>query len=676
MPFRQWLPSPRSSRSRFGLGVRGSRVRWVRNVALPGITRLLDKGDYYAAFHLARQAKRYLPDDPQLQAHWRSLAVQVSISTTPPGANIYVRDYLAAEDSGAWESLGRSPLEQILIPSGHLRWRVTKEGFDDVEGATAWAGALFGTLSFALHPRGIAPPGMVFVPGGAHRLRGGPAVKLEDYWLDKYEVTNRQFQEFVNASGYQRRELWKHPFVKDGQTLSWEQAMAGFRDTTGRPGPSTWEMGSYQEGQSDFPVSGVSWYEAAAYAQFAGKSLPTIYHWDRAAGANAPRSPGNQLIDVLVLRSNFTGKGAARVGSYQSVSPYGAYDMTGNVKEWSWNADGGALEARRYLLGGGSGDPDYMAWIPDRIPPFERSRTYGFRCAKYPAPVPGALRAPVENPVRDYSKEKPGSDEIFQVYKSIYAYDRTDLRPMVESVDDSSEHWRKEKITFDAAYGGERVIAYLFLPKNASPPYQVVVYFPGAGLFLKSISFLDMPFSDFIVRSGRALLYPIYQDTYERRVPAAQRGPNFDRDRGIQWFKDLGRSIDYLETRSDIDHRKLAYYGFSMGGPWGAIFMALDQRIRVGVFLAGGLRSDRPPPESDGIHFAPRVRQPVLMVNGRNDHGFPLETAQRPLFRLLGAPENDKRHLVFDTGHVVPRQIFIREILEWLDRYLGPVNTR
>ena len=57
-----------------------------------------------------------------------------------------------------------------------------------------------------------------------------------------------------------------------------------FRDKTGRPGPSTWELSTYAEGQADYPVTGVNWYEAAAYAEFVGKSLPTVYHWDEAAG--------------------------------------------------------------------------------------------------------------------------------------------------------------------------------------------------------------------------------------------------------------------------------------------------------------------------------------------------------------------------------------------------------
>ena len=94
--------------------------------------------------------------------------------------------------------------------------------------------------------------------------------RLGEFALDRYEVTNRQFKEFIDHGGYERREYWKAPFHEDGRTLSWEQAMARFRDPTGRPGPSTWESGRYPAGKDHHPVSGVSWYEAAAYAVFAG----------------------------------------------------------------------------------------------------------------------------------------------------------------------------------------------------------------------------------------------------------------------------------------------------------------------------------------------------------------------------------------------------------------------
>src|SRR5262249_30985154 len=79
------------------------------------------------------------------------------------------------------------------------------------------------------------------------------------------------------------------------------------------------------------------------------------------------------------------------------------------------------------------------------------------------------------------------------------------------------------------------------------------------------------------------------------------------------------------------------------------------------------------PPEIEPLNFAPRVKVPTLMLNGRDDFMFPLESSQIPLFHLLGASNAEKRHMVFDSGHVPPGNLLVRESLDWLDRYLEPV---
>ena len=113
--------------------------------------------------------------------------------------------------------------------------------------------------------------------------------------------------------------------------LSWAEAMQGFVDRTGRPGPATWEAGDFPEGRADFPVGGVSWYEAAAFAEFAGKSLPTLEHWWAAAGR--PRGSAD-----LIALSNFRGQGPVAADSTDATTAFGAVDMAGNLREWCWNA--------------------------------------------------------------------------------------------------------------------------------------------------------------------------------------------------------------------------------------------------------------------------------------------------------------------------------------------------
>ena len=161
-------------------------------------------------------------------------------------------------------------------------------------------------------------------------------------------MTNREFKRFVDAGGYaQPRATGREPFVDDdGRELSCGRGDGPLPDRTGRPGPATWEVGDYPDGHGELPVTGVSWYEAAAYAAFAGKSLPTIYHWDRVALTWASG-------DIVPL-SNLTGSALLPVGSTRAMNRYGTYDLAGNAREWCVNE---SSRGGRFILGGGWNDP-------------------------------------------------------------------------------------------------------------------------------------------------------------------------------------------------------------------------------------------------------------------------------------------------------------------------------
>jgi dienelactone hydrolase len=172
------------------------------------------------------------------------------------------------------------------------------------------------------------------------------------------------------------------------------------------------------------------------------------------------------------------------------------------------------------------------------------------------------------------------------------------------------------------------------------------------------------------------MLYPIYKGTYERFVPGSADDPIQVRDETIAASKDLGRSIDYLSSRKDIDSEKLAYLGASWGAEVSPIVLAVESRLKTAVLLSGGMNSFYGAlPEINAVNFLGRVKIPILMVNGRYDSILPVETAQTPMFRLIGTPAADKRHVILISGHSVNspevRNETIREVLSWLDRYLG-----
>jgi len=101
-------------------------------------------------------------------------------------------------------------------------------------------------------------------------------------------------------------------------------------------------------------------------------------------------------------------------------------------------------------------------------------------------------------------------------------------------------------------------------------------------------------------------MFPVYKATYERGDGLMSAFPNTTssyRDHVITWFKDLGRSIDYLETRPDIDHNKLAYEGVSWGACMGALFPAVEGRLKTLVLILGGFYLQKRLPEVDQLNF-------------------------------------------------------------------------
>ena len=185
--------------------------------------------------------------------------------------------------------------------------------------------------------------------------------------------------------------------------------------------------------------------------------------------------------------------------------------------------------------------PTYIFNNPDARSPFDRGANFGFRCARY-RPVPFTARAaqPLVPPGRDYSKEKPVDDQVFAAYKSLYTYDKSPLHATIEATEQNS-NWTRQRITIDAAYGHERMAVYLYLPKSGAPPYQTIVLFPAGGASHDhTLNNLDAYLPDFIIKNGRAIVFPIFKGTFERvdgRSASREDDSNTYRDHVIQWSK-------------------------------------------------------------------------------------------------------------------------------------------
>jgi len=647
---------------------RYSRIRWATDVAIPEARRLAGQAKYFDAFLIAQRARETVPNDANLGELWSDITRRATVTSSPEGADISIASVTGTE----WIALGQSPLKDITVPIGSIRFKAEKRGFRTAEDLS-----LLFPPSLILLADGTGPSEMVRAAAAPRGTRvylfpGADPVAIEfpELWIDRTEVTNRAFKAFIDAGGYRRRELWTAPFVRGSTTLTFEQGMALLVDTTGRPGPATWEGGTYPAGQDDYPVRGVNWYEAAAFAAFSGKQLPTIVHWRAISGL--------QSVGDLMPRANLSGPGPRPAGAQSIPGRSGTVNLIGNVKEWVVNSGGGNL---RFTLGGAWDEQGYMAWEPDARDAFERAPDFGFRCARFdPGDATPSLYAGVfQRPARDFAAETPVDDKIFDAYRRFYAYDHTPIKATVRTHDDSPVDWNVELVTFPAPYGGETILARVYVPKRGTPPYQAVIFMTGAAQFvLRSPGDAEARAVPPIVRAGRLVIAPVVKGAYERHTPEfdpeTPKNSTLWRDYAVAWHKDIARTMDYLQTRSDVDPERIGFMGISRGASMIPITMAQDPRIRTAALIVPGFYLARPAPEVDVFNFTPRVTQPVLMMSGKYDSIFP-ERSQQPFFDTLGTSADRKRRIIYDTGHsLIPEMI--KETLAWFDRYLGPVRSQ
>lgn len=666
---------------------------------LPQIEKLEKAGKYMAAYDLALDAEKYLPGDSNLQRMMPIISDRLTIVTKPAGAQVYLKRF-APDDRGkfpAREYVGTTPIHDFRVPRvDHLVY-LEKDGYLPRECLVTsrlnrLEGQFFGSLGNKINfqvqllKSDKSSENMVFIPGGKYKLVGWGVptmeeIQLDDYLIDKYEVSNEQFRVFIQAGGYLKKKYWKYPFIRNGKKLSWENTMSYLRDRTGLPGPRSWINQDFPEGEGNHPVIGITWYEAAAYAEFVGKHLPTIFQWEKAArdgafthlhGIVMPWGLVNPK-ETIAHRANLDGNSTIPVDSYEfGISPYGCYNMAGNVKEWCLNE-----MSEGYATTGGSWeDPCYMFARYGVFPGFYSSSSLGFRCIRIPSDVSGnqgAMKIILERQTPVYS---PVDESTFQNFLSHYRYDKRSLNVEVLETKETAD-WTREKVTF-AGLNDDRIIAYLYLPRQAAKPYQCINYVPGAGVFYvvsmpQEVEYMLAPH----IKTGRAVLAVVPKGAVERirdsEYSYPQRNTVRYREETILHTIEYSLGLDYLATRTDIDMDKIAYAGLSWGADFGPIFTAVDNRYRSAIFIGGGFDKGhmRILPEANPINFAPHIKAPVLFLNGKYDEVSPFQTSALPFYNLLPEP---KKLVLLDGGHVPPLEERVPAINKWLDETLGLVK--
>ena len=351
------------------------RKQRARNVLIPQIQKMSEDNFFppTKAFELAKKAERYISKDSALIKLWPKVASLTTFHTEPEGASVYWKDY--NDINGEWKLVGNTPLEKIRMPKAFPRIKIEKDGYSPVFSPQTfyWPSS----INLKLIPLGEIPENMVYVNGGEASmlivgLEQNAGKFVNSFLIDRYEVTNKEFKRFADAGGYRDKKYWDHSFYSNGKEMEWENVMELFHDKTGQPGPAGWEAGTYPDGKEDHPVTGISWYEAMAYAKFADKKLPSVFHWSLVANTISTWD--------IIPKSNFNGQGSVPVGSLDGISFWGVYDIAGNAREWCLNEENN--KEHRFILGGGWNDPTYGFNDGYSQPAFDRSLSNGFRCMR------------------------------------------------------------------------------------------------------------------------------------------------------------------------------------------------------------------------------------------------------------------------------------------------------
>jgi len=257
---------------------------------------------------------------------------------------------------------------------------------------------------------------------------------------------------------------------------------------------------------------------------------------------------------------------------------------------------------------------------------------------------------------------------VVEIMDEFFAYDENlPLDAVEKPIESDAGESRRFHVTFTSARD-ERVPALLVLPADAAPPHPVILILHGVFGYKSSPN--QVKRSDALVAAGYATLRIDGKYRGEREAMAAgglglQTAYFYrNRDAMIQTVVDLMRGLDYLASRNDIDAGRVGFTGFSMGGAIGAIFCAIDERVKAAVLgITGGdfdklnIRAGATGEERlrraymivDPVNYVSRISpRPLLMINGAKDEIVP-KAATEALYEAAREP---KRIIWYDCGHI------------------------
>ena len=636
------------------------------NEIIPELIETYDEGKIAESFNKAKELLKEYPDNDIIKNYFEKSSKYFPLKIDKDGVEISVK---YAGDS-TYTFLGKSPIDSFIAPNlrGNMSHKLNLK---------------YNNLEFELNGKNrydyLMPESIIKVPEN-HKVFLGSNVnmflqginfeetQIESFSLAKNEVSNLEFQEFVDAGGYENPAYWDFPYEVGNKIYDFNSSIKLFTDKYGKLGPANWSYGKFPAGLENLPVTGISWFEARAYARYSKLSLPNLYQWLFASGIPDNWFTVNQSV---TNNSNYDSTQLREVsnneGSYNELNNIG-----GNVKEWVLNPNGDKKE-KYSIMGGAYNEASYTFNNYYSLSPFDRTIGNGFRLSKNLS----NKKSELDNKIipdfkRNFDELEDVSDEVFEVYKSQFDYGNKPLNSITTNIEDFNEGYTAQKFELETTYeSDEKLTGYIVFSNKFKDKYSPVIEFPNAS----SISINnDSNFPNLglkhLLDEGYAIIKPMYFNTFNRKKIIntfwASESEDY-KEAIIKIGQDYKRTLDYIESRNDFDFSKMSYFGYSWGSTTSNYLLAIDDRIKAAVICVGGLMLQKSKKEVEAHYYVRRIKTPILHVIGKEDGIFGYEENYKPWKKLIGTPKDKLKLIELDNvGHGLPWDTIIKHHSNWI----------
>lgn len=636
------------------------------NEIIPELIEIYDEGKIAESFNKAKELLEDYPNNDIIKNYYEKSSKYVPLKIDKDGVEISVK----YSGDSTYTYLGKSPIDSFIAPNmwGWLSHKL-KLNYNDLEFE------LDGKNSYDY----LMPEATIEVPEN-HKVFLGSKVnmflqginfeetQIESFSIAKNEVSNKEYQDFVDAGGYENPAYWDFPFEVGNKIYDFNSSIKLFTDKYGQLGPANWSYGKFPAGLENLPVTGISWFEARAYARYSKLSLPNLYQWLFASGIPDDWFTVNQSV---TNESNYNSTQLREVsnnaGSYNELNNIG-----GNVKEWALNPNGDEKE-KYSIMGGAYNEASYTFNNYYSLSPFDRSIGNGFRLSKNLSNKQSELdNEIIPDFKRNFDELEDVSDEVFEVYKSQFDYGNKPLNSITTNIGDFNEGYTAQKFELETTYeSDEKLTGYIVFSNKFKDKYSPVIIFPNASS-IGTNNDSDFPNLGFkhLLDEGYAIIQPMYFNTYNRekilKTFWASESADY-KDAIIKIGQDYKRTLDYIESRNDFDFSKMSYFGYSWGSTTSNYLLAIDDRIKAAVICVGGLMLQKSKKEVEAHYYVRRIKTPILHIIGKEDGIFGYEENYKPWKKLIGTPKDKLKLIELDNvGHGLPWDTIIKHHSNWI----------